>query len=142
MGMFKDMKEAFGVVRSDELKELKKKSDAQPKPSMMEGIRAANQAMDAAQSMQSQGIMDPTTGALYTNGIQGSATIEGLSDTGQIVNNAPVMEMDLKVTVPGKDPYSVKHRQIVAHVAMGNFQPGKVFPVRVDQNDPQRIVIG
>ena len=142
MGMFKDMKEAFGVIRSDELKELKRKSDAQPKPSMMEGIRAANQAMDAAQSMQAQGLMDPTTGTLYTTGLQGTATVEGLNDTGQVVNNAPVMEIDMKVTVPGKEPYSVKHRQIVAHAAMANFQPGKVFSVRVDHNDPQRIVIG
>ena len=44
MGMFRDMKDAFGVIRSDELKELKRKADAQPKPSMMEGIRAANGA--------------------------------------------------------------------------------------------------
>ena len=52
MGMFKDMKGAFDVIRSDELKELKKKADAQPKTSMMDGVKMANQAMDSAQEMQ------------------------------------------------------------------------------------------
>ena len=32
MGMFRDMKESFQVIRSDELKELKKKADANPRP--------------------------------------------------------------------------------------------------------------
>ena len=48
MGMFKDMKDMVGVVRSDELKDLKRKADAQPKTSMLDGIKAANQAMDTA----------------------------------------------------------------------------------------------
>ncbi len=52
MGMFKDMKDMVGVVRSDELKELKRKADAQPKTSMMDGLKAANQAMDTAADYQ------------------------------------------------------------------------------------------
>jgi hypothetical protein len=58
------------------------------------------------------------------------------------VNNAPIVEMDLTVTVPGREPYSVKHRQLVAHTALANFQPGKTFPVHVDGADPSKIVIG
>jgi hypothetical protein len=145
MGMFKDMGDAFKVIRSDELKDLKRKADAQPKVSMMDGLKLANQAMDQAQVYQQeaggmQGMMGAA--ATYSAGIAGSATVTALNDTGTMVNNAPVMEIDLNVTVPGRDPYPVKHRQLVAFAAMGNFQPGSTFPVHVDQQDPTKIVIG
>ena len=148
MGMFKDMGDAFKVIRSDELKDLKRKADAQPKVSMMDGLKLANQAMDQAQVWQQQGagmqaMANGMPGAAtYASGIPGNATVNGLSDTGTMINNAPVMELDLTVTVPGRDPYQVKHRQLVAFAAMGNFQPGSSFPVHVDQQDPAKIVIG
>jgi hypothetical protein len=145
MGMFRDMKESFQVLRSDELKELKRKADAQPRPSMMEGIRAANVAVDQAQSLQAGagGMMDPAgAAALYGGGIQGSATIDGLADTGMFVNEAPVLELDLTVSIPGREPYRTKHRQLVSHAALGNFQPGKVLSVRVSPQDPNQLMIG
>jgi hypothetical protein len=145
MGMFKDMGDAFKVLRSDELKDIKRKADAQPKISMMDGIRMANEAMDQApvweqqanQMMQGAGAM-----GAYASGIAGNATVNSISDTGTMLNNAPVMELDLTVQVPGREPYSVKHRQLVALSAIPNFQPGKMFPVHVDQQDPTKIVIG
>jgi len=142
MGMFTDMKEAIGVVRSDELKELKKKADAQPKRSMMDGIRAANEAMDNIPQWEQQGADAMQMAQNYSNGIAGNATVTAISDTGTMVNNAPVMELDLQVTVPGKEPYQVKHRQLVALSAIPNFQPGKTFPVHVDQQDPTKLTIG
>jgi len=142
MGMFRDMKEAIGVVRSDELKELKKKADAQPKRSMMDGIRAANEAMDNIPQWEQQGADAMQMAQNYSNGIAGNATVTAISDTGTMVNNAPVMELDLQVTVPGKEPYQVKHRQLVALSAIPNFQPGKTFPVHVDQQDPSKLTIG
>ena len=144
MGMFKDMGDAFKVLRSDELKELKRQADAQPKTSMMDGVRLANEAMKQApqwqeQAGQLQGMYSPGT---YANGVAGNATVTAISDTGTMVNNAPVMELDLTVAVPGREPYSVKHRQLVALSAIPNFQPGKMFPVHVDQQDPTKLVIG
>ena len=140
MGMFRDMKESFQVLRSDELKELKRKSDAQPRPSMMEGIRAANEAMDA---VQASGMMDPGgAAALYSGGIAGSATIDSLADTGMFVNEAPVLELSMTVTVPGRPPYPVKHRQLVSHAALSRFQPGSVLPVKVSAQDPNQLMIG
>ena len=145
MGMFRDMKDAFGVLRSDELKELKRKADAQPKPSMIEGIRAANEAMDQAQMLQQQGsgMMDPTgQAALYGSGLAGSATIDAVNDTGMFVNEAPVLELDLTVSIPGREPYKTKHRQLVSHAALARFQPGAVLPVRVSPQDPNQLMIG
>jgi hypothetical protein len=146
MGMFKDMGDAFKVLRSDELKDLKRKADAQPKVSMMDGIKLANQAMDQVPVWQQQGAMaqDMTNGMANTfaSGIPGTATVKGLSDTGTLLNGAPVMDVELTVQVPGREPYDVTHRQLVAFASMGNFQPGKTFPVHVDQQDPSKIVIG
>lgn len=144
MGMFKDMGDAFKVIRSDELKDLKRKADAQPKVSMLDGIKLANQAMDQVPVWQEQGAMANAMagGAMYANGLAGTAVVNSLTETGTVLNNAPVMEIDMTVTVPGRDPYPVKHKQLVAYAAMGNFQPGKTFPVHVDQQDPTKIVIG
>ena len=145
MGMFKDMGDAFKVLRSDELKELKRHADAQPKTSMMDGIRMANQAMDQVPVWQQQGAeaMAMANGAgAYATGLAGNATVTAISDTGTMINNAPVMELDLTVNVPGREPYQVKHRQLVALSAIPNFQPGKTFPVHVDQQDPTKLVIG
>ena len=145
MGMFKDMGDAFKVLRSDELKELKRKADAQPKVSMMDGIRAANEAMDQVPVWQQQGAqMAQMAGAAgaYASGVAGNATVDAIADTGTLINNAPVMELDLTVSVPGREPYQVKHRQLVALSAIPNFQPGKSFPVHVDQGDPSKLVIG
>jgi hypothetical protein len=145
MGMFKQTKEAFQVLRSDELKDLKRKADAQPKTSMMDGIRLANEAMDNVPVWQQQGdelMAMAGNASTYTGGVAGNATVNSISDTGTMINNAPVMELDLTVAVPGREPYQVKHRQLVALSAIPNFQPGKMFPVHVDQGDPNKIVIG
>jgi hypothetical protein len=140
MGMFRDMKESFQVLRSDELKELKRKADAQPRPSMMEGIRTANEAMDAAQA---SGMMNPGgAAAMYSGGVAGSATIDSVADTGVFINEAPVLELSMTVTVPGRPPYPVNHRQLVSHAALARFQPGSVLPVRVSQQDPNQLMIG
>jgi hypothetical protein len=148
MGMFRDMKDAFGVLRSDELKELKRKADAQPRANMMEGIRAANEAMDYSQDLQSQyagmGIgMDPTgTAATYSGGIQGTATINSVADTGVFMNGAPVLELAMTVSVPGRAPYDVTHKQLVSHAALARFQPGSVLPVHVSMQDQNQLTIG
>ena len=147
MGMFRDMKDAFGVVRSDELKELKRKADAQPKTSMMDGIKMANQAMDQAAEYQAPmggpaGANPFANAAAYSQTTPGSATVTAIQDTGTRINESPVVELDLMVTVAGREPYPVKHRQVISPVVMANFQPGSVITVRVDPADQSKIIIG
>lgn len=150
MGMFRSLKDVAQTVRSDELKELKKKADAQPKVSMLEGVKMANQAYDQAMVMQQQGGQiqgmyggDMTAlGHTAAGGVMGTADITAIRDTGTMINDAPVCELDLMVTVPGREPYAVTHRQLLAHSAIPRFQPGASFSVRVDANDPTKLVIG
>jgi hypothetical protein len=75
-------------------------------------------------------------------GTAGTAIVNAIRDTGTLINMAPVCELDLIVSVPGKEPYAVKHRQLIAHSALARFQPGATFSVRVDAGDPSRLVIG
>jgi hypothetical protein len=145
MGVFRNLKDSFDVVRSDELKELKKKADAQPKSSPLDAVKAANEGMDAALAMQNASDLSANpleNMATMAGGLRGTATVTALTETGTEVNNAPVVELDLSVTVGGGEPYPVKHRQLIAHSALANFQPGKSFSVRVDQNDPTKLIIG
>ena len=148
MGMFKDMKDMIGVARSDELKELKKKADAQPKVSMMDGVKLANQAMDQAQEMQaafaSQGLSaNPMANmAAMAQGIQGNATVKEVTDTGQKLGDAAIMDVELEVQLPNETPYTVVHRQAIAPAAMGNWQAGRVWPVRVAPDDRTKVTVG
>jgi len=133
------------TVRSDELKELKKKADAQPKTSMLDGVKLADAAYDEAMAMQqgAAGMADP--GAFrntYLGGTPGTAIVNAIKDTGTVINNAPVCELDLTVTMPGKEPYAVKHRQLIGQSALARFQPGATFSVRVDASDRSKLVIG
>ena len=65
-----------------------------------------------------------------------------VADTGTRINESPVVELDLMVTVAGREPYPVKHRQVISPVVMANFQPGSVITVRVDPADQSKIIIG
>ncbi len=146
MGLFRQFKDMTDTLRSDELKELKKQADARPKTSMLEGVKVANQALKDAQQLQQDAAgvaLDPQAfSQIYASGASGNATVNAIADTGTMINNAPVVEMDLTVSVPGREPYQVTHRQLVAHSALARFQPGASFSVRVDANDPTKLVIG
>ncbi len=77
-----------------------------------------------------------------TGEIAGTATVNAISDTGTMINNAPVCELDLTIEVPGTEPYRVKHRQLLATAALPRYQPGATFSVTVDESDPRRLTFG
>jgi hypothetical protein len=140
MGIFKDFKDMASVAYGDDLKELKRTAGSAPKTSMKDSVKLANQAMGQAQAWQAQAAANPM--AAYSTGTPGTATVQAVAETGTQINGAPVLEMDMLVTVPGQAPYPVKHSQMVAMVQIPYFQPGASFPVHVDQADPSKIAIG
>ena len=66
----------------------------------------------------------------------------GSTRTGQKLADAPIMDVELEVQIPSEEPYTVVHRQAIALAAMGNWQVGKVWPVRVDPSDRSKVIIG
>ena len=117
---------------------------SQGRMSMLEGVRMANAFADGEHtSQQTWQTADPAAYAgVYANGLQGTATVNTITETGIKMNDAPVCELDLTVVVPGREPYQVKHRQLLAISVLPRYQPGATFGVRVDQNDPSKLVIG
>jgi len=49
---------------------------------------------------------------------------------------------ELEVQIPSEEPYTVVHRQAIALAAMGNWQAGKIWPVRVDPSDRTKVIVG
>jgi hypothetical protein len=71
----------------------------------------------------------------------GSATVMAIRDTGVTINDNPQAELDLSVALDGSAPYPVTHRQVISRIAIGGFQPGATVPVRVDPQDPQKLIV-
>lgn len=70
------------------------------------------------------------------------ATVEQVRETGATIDENPQIEFDLLVSVDGREPYAVTHRQAVSRLVLANFSPGTSIPVRVDPVDPTRVLIG
>ena len=78
---------------------------------------------------------------LRQTGKDSEATVVAICDTGMTMNENPVVEFDLKVTVGGFGPYDVTRQQIISRLQMGQIQPGAELQVKVAQDDPQRVLI-
>jgi hypothetical protein len=74
-------------------------------------------------------------------GRKGLATVVAVRDTGVMVDENPQAELDLQVAVAGLEPYDVTHRQVISRIAIGSFWPGAKVPVRVDPQDPQKLLV-
>lgn len=74
-------------------------------------------------------------------GSVGRARVLTMRDTGVTVNDNPEAELELCVEIDGRDPYRVKHTQVISRVALGGFMPGVTIPVRVDPLDPLNVLV-
>ena len=78
---------------------------------------------------------------LLTTGLVGQAEIVSASQTSMYVNDQPVVQMQLNVTVSGRSPYLVSHREVVPLLAIAMIQPGRSLPVAVDPADANKLAI-
>jgi hypothetical protein len=79
---------------------------------------------------------------LLREGIPGLATILSLEGGSMVVNNINyLISFRLRVTLPGRAPYDVDHRQLVPIFALGSLPIGASVPVMVDAKDPQKLTI-
>lgn len=140
MGIFKDMRDT--AKNMNELaqtgREMQKEQYGTNNPFsvMNQSVAEANALMQ--QMQQEQALVT----RMMTVGIVGQGVITALRDTGVQVNMQPQFEIDLTVTVPGKDPYPVTIKRVVQMSAIPMYQPGAVFPVKVDPDDPSVAIIG
>jgi hypothetical protein len=78
---------------------------------------------------------------LHETGLEGSARILSILQTGMFMNNNPVVVLDLAVTVPDEPTYEVRHREVVPQVALGRLTQGDTLEVRVDRRNPSDLIV-
>lgn len=78
---------------------------------------------------------------LLRRGVDGSAKLMVVEQTGTQVNDQPMLRLRMMVEVPGRSPYSVLHKEVVAQIRLAQLQPGIVLPVKVDPQDPRNMAI-
>src|SRR5881394_409740 len=70
-----------------------------------------------------------TTGCSFTYMLVCLAEIVSARQTNMYVNEQPVVQMQLNVTLSGRPPYQVSHREVVPLLALAMIQPGHSVPV-------------
>ncbi|HZV74058.1 MAG TPA: hypothetical protein VFF79_10115 [Conexibacter sp.] len=97
----------------------------------MERMRDAQQFM--AQQTQAANVA--------ATGVDATAMIAGVAQTGAMVNFQPTLQIDLTVMPDGLPPYPATVTQVVEQVFLGKAVAGASVPVKVDPNDPGTIWI-
>jgi hypothetical protein len=77
---------------------------------------------------------------LWKTGLRGRGTLVS-AHSGALINEQPLMKMELDLEVPGQSPRRVSRRLIVSEFAAPLMQPGLVLPVYVNPGDPEDILI-
>lgn len=137
----------------DDLGRVLDVSQQYPKPGLREGMAKAADAAEQADAYRKQAEAAAATAgapgfnpfqnaAAYNAAVRGSGVVKSIADTGQKFETTPIYDITLEVTLDGEPPYEVVHRQLIAAAALGNWQPGKVIPVRVDPQDKTQVMLG
>ena len=61
--------------------------------------------------------------------------------SGALINEQPLMKLELDLEVPGQAPRRVTRKLIISDFAAHLMQPGLVLPVYVNPRDPDDILI-
>lgn len=122
MGTFKD------------LRDLHKASKEMERPGLRDSLKQANEAVQAFQAGQQQAV------DVAANGVLGKATITAMRDTGTVLNELHVLELDLTVEVNSFQS-EVTHTEAVSPLLIGRLAPGAEITVKVDPEDHSRLVL-
>jgi hypothetical protein len=77
---------------------------------------------------------------LWKSGVRGKGTLVS-ARSGALVNEQPVMTLELDLEVPGQAPRRIRRRLIISSFAAHLMQPGLVLPVYVNPSDPEDLLI-
>jgi hypothetical protein len=77
---------------------------------------------------------------LHKTGIRGKGTLVS-ARSGALINEQPLMTLELDVEVPGQAARRVKRKLIISDFAAHVMQPGLVLPVYVNPRDPDDLLI-
>ena len=127
MGMFRSMRQL-----QKQANEIDKTWDPGAQMAAgMEQMRAAQEQM--AQQTQAANIA--------MTGVDATATITGVQQTGAMVNFQPTMQIDMTVLPDGLPPYPASVTQVVEQHFLMKAVPGASVPIKVDPSNPGSIWI-
>ncbi len=122
MGLFKAAKD---------LSSLHQMSKQFERPGIGESLSMANQLVTQVTTEQH----------ILQTGTPGMARVLSIADTGATINEHPVCELQLEVTIPGQGPYTTVVRQMVPRLQVAQLQPGSTFAVKADPQDPAQVAM-
>lgn len=127
MGMFRSVRQL-----QKQAKEIDKTWD--PGQQMADGM---NRMRDAQQFMAQQ----TQAANIASTGVDATAMITGVAQTGAMVNFQPTLQIDMTVMPDGLPPYPASVTQVVEQVFLTKAVAGASVPIKVDPNDPGSIWI-
>lgn len=74
---------------------------------------------------------------LRQNGLPAQGQVQGMSPTGMSINDVPMMQYDILVSIPGRPPYQASTRALLG----GRIPVGGMVALRVHPQNPQEIVV-
>lgn len=77
---------------------------------------------------------------LWKTGLRGRGTLVSAGGS-TLINEQPLLKLELDLEVPGQAPRRVSRRVIVSSFAAPLMRPGLVLPVYVNPSDPEDILI-
>jgi len=75
------------------------------------------------------------------NGLDGTATVLAMEETGTTINDMPVMKLSLKVNDGYNPERVVVHKETIPLSRLVELKAGSVISVKVDRNRPDRIML-
>lgn len=144
MGVFDDMGRIWDASKDN------------PRPGMIQGIGMAADAAEAAKAMREQmaangGVPQGVNGQSFNPfenmanmqaATRGQGTVTKIVDTGEKFDTASIYDVTMNVVSDDHPPFDVVHRQMIAAAALGNWQVGKMLPVRFDPANLTQVTIG
>jgi putative solute:sodium symporter small subunit len=74
-------------------------------------------------------------------GIDAKGKIVSVTETGTYVNNLPKLAFRIQVFRSGFAPYEVEHEKVVSFLSIPRFQVGAIVNIKVNPQNPQKIMI-
>lgn len=57
------------------------------------------------------------------------------------INDQPLVTLELEIRDGNKPPYKVKLEKVISRLDIPKLQPGKITKVKVDPNDPNKVIL-
>lgn len=80
--------------------------------------------------------------SMFQSMVQGNGRVLAVTDSGSRLDDTVIYDVDMEITLPGREPYPSVYRTVIALSALPNWQPGALFPMRVSPDDPHSLMLG